>query len=80
MTCCAEKREICFFFGGGGLVVCSRGELGWGRRRRNRGGESRQSGHILTFADGFTDSIILSVISSAILTANRARHCTKILV
>jgi len=25
--------------GGGGLVVCSRGELGWGRRMRNRGGE-----------------------------------------
>jgi len=23
----------------GGLVVCSRGELGWGRRMRNRGGE-----------------------------------------
>jgi hypothetical protein len=37
---CAEKREIfLFFFGGGGLVVCSRGELGWGKRMRNRGGE-----------------------------------------
>ena len=32
-----------------------RGELGWGRRRRNRGGEGRQRGHILTFSDGFTD-------------------------
>jgi len=61
------------------MVVCSRGELGWGRRRRNRGGESWQSGHLLTFADGFTDGIISSVISSAILTANRARHCTEIL-
>jgi len=25
--------------GGGGLVVCRWGELGLGRRRRNRGGE-----------------------------------------
>jgi len=31
------------------------GELGLGRRRRNRGGEGQQSGHILTFSDGFTD-------------------------
>jgi hypothetical protein len=29
--------------------------LGLGRRRRNRGGEGRQRGHILTFSDGFTD-------------------------
>jgi len=48
-----------FLFGGGegGLVVCRLGELGLGRRRRNRGGESRQRGHILTFSDGFTDEI-----------------------
>jgi len=72
MTCCAEKREIFFFWGG--VVVCSRGELGWGRRRRNRGGEGRQGGHILTFADGFTDGCI----PSAILTINRSRHCTEI--
>jgi len=31
-----------------------RGELGWGRRRRNRGGEGRQSGDILTFTEGIT--------------------------
>jgi len=44
-----------FLFGGeGGLVVCRWGELGLGRRRRNRGGEGRQRGHILTFSDGFT--------------------------
>ena len=67
-------RRGSFFFGGVGLVVCSRGELGWGRRRRNRGGEGRQSGHILTFADG----CIPSVIPSAILTVNRPRHYTKI--
>jgi hypothetical protein len=47
-------REI-FFLGGGGLVVCRWGELRLGRRRRNRGGEGRQSEHILTFPDGFTD-------------------------
>jgi len=43
--------------GGGGLVVCRWGELGLGRRRRNRGGEGQQSWHvhILTFSDGFTD-------------------------
>jgi hypothetical protein len=37
---------------GGGLVFCRWGELGLGRRRRNRGGEGRQSRHILTFSDG----------------------------
>ena len=44
-------------FGGGegGLVVCRWGELGLGRRRRNRGGQDRQRGHILTFSDGFPD-------------------------
>ena len=39
----------------GGLVVCRWGELGLGRRRRNRGGEGRQSCHMLTFSDSFTD-------------------------
>ena len=43
------------FGGEGGLVVCRWGELRLGRRRRNRGGEGWQSGHILTFPDGFTD-------------------------
>jgi hypothetical protein len=38
-----------------GLVVCRWGELGLGRRRRNRGGEGRQREHILTFSDGFTN-------------------------
>ena len=54
ITCCVEMREI-FIWGGGGLVVCRWGELGLGRRRRNRGGEGRQSCHILTFSDGFTN-------------------------
>jgi hypothetical protein len=54
ITCCADMRKT-FFGGEGGLVVCRWGELGLGRRRRNRGGEGRQSWHILTFTDGFTD-------------------------
>jgi len=84
MTCYAEKREIFF----GGVVVCSWGELRWERRRRNRGGEGRQRGDILTFADGFTDGpipsvifltvMMISVIPSAFLTVNRARHCTEL--
>jgi len=49
-------REI-FVWGGGGLVVCRWGKLGLGKRRRNRGGEGRWSGHILTFTDGFPDRI-----------------------
>jgi len=53
IICCAEMREICVW--GGGLVVCRWGELRLGRRRRNRVGEGRQRGHILTFSDGFTD-------------------------
>jgi len=52
-------REI-FVWGGGGLVVCRWGELGLGRRRRNRGEEGRQRGHILTFPDGFTDGLFIS--------------------
>jgi len=71
---CWEEGDLFF----GGLVVCSKGELGWERRRRNRGGEGPHSWHILTFTDGFTDRIIPFVIPSAILTINRARHCTEI--
>jgi hypothetical protein len=55
-----------------------RGELGWGRRKRNRGGEGRQSGNILTFAEGITDRLILSVIPSEILTMNWSRHRREI--
>ena len=71
MTCCAEKREICF---GGEVVVCSWRELGWGRRKRNRGGEGRYSGHRLSFVDGFTDRILASMSPSAILTVNMSRQ------
>jgi len=46
------------FGGEGGLVVCRWGELGLGRRR-NRGEEGRQRGHILTFPDSFTDGLFI---------------------
>jgi hypothetical protein len=46
--------------------------------RPSLGGEGRQSGDVLTFADGFTDGIIPSVILSAILTVKKARHRTEL--
>jgi hypothetical protein len=51
--------------------------LGLGRRRRNRGGEGRQSWHILTFSDGFTDEI-LSVMPSVIRMEKLTRHRTDL--
>jgi len=42
------------------------------------GGEGRQSGHLLSFADGITDGLLLLVIPSAILTVNLSRDCTEI--
>ena len=66
------------FWGEGGLIICRWGGLGLGRRRRNEGGECRQSGHIFTFADSLTDGFIPSVKPSVILTGNRhvtARTC-----
>jgi len=69
-------REI-FVWGEGGLVVCRWGELGLGRRRRNRGGEDRQSGHILTFPDGFTDGTSIGE-PSVILTEQSTCHRTDL--
>jgi hypothetical protein len=74
---CVEKRVI---FLRGGCLQFGRVELGWERRRRNRGGESRQSGDILTFFEGLTDRHILSVISLAILSMNWSHQCTEIRV
>jgi hypothetical protein len=54
---CWDEGDFCLG-GEGGLVVCKWGELGLGRRRRNRGEEGRERGHTLTFSDGFTDGII----------------------
>jgi hypothetical protein len=51
---------------------------GGGRNRRDRGGEGRQRGDILTFTDGITDENISSVIPSAILTVKGSRHCMEI--
>jgi len=45
---CAEKREI-FSLEGGWLFAVWEGRVRMGRRRRNEGGEGRQSGDILTF-------------------------------
>ena len=42
-----------FFFWGGGLVVCRWGELGLGRRRRNRGREGQQSWHVHIYINSF---------------------------
>jgi len=43
---CVEKKEI---FLGGDCLQFGRGELGWGRRRRIRGGEGRQNGDINSY-------------------------------
>ena len=40
--------------------------MGWGARRRNRRGEGRQSGDILTLTEGIANGILLSVISSSV--------------
>ena len=61
-----EKRGV---FLGGGCLQLGRGELGWGRWRNKRG-ESRQSGDILTLTKGITDEILISVISSVIVMVN----------
>ena len=71
LSACVEKRGR---VGMGGWLQFGRGELGWGRRRKSRGGESRQSVYILAFTDGITDGHVPSVI----LTLNGSRHCTEI--
>ena len=68
-------REI-FVWGEGGLVVCRWEELGLGRRRRNRGGEGQQRGHLLNFSNGLTDKS--AVTPSAILTEKSTRHLTDL--
>jgi len=72
---CVEKRGIFFL---GGFLQIRRGELGWGRRRRNMGGDNRQSCDILTFADGITDELMLLVVPSTFLMENWSRHYTEI--
>jgi hypothetical protein len=52
--------------------------VGWGRRRRNRGRECRQSGYILTFTDGSTDGHVPLVYPSVIPLVIVSRHSTNI--
>jgi hypothetical protein len=70
---CWDEGDFCL----GGLVVCRWGELGLERRRRNRGGEGRQRGHILTFPT-VSPTENPSVIPSAILTETSTRHRTDL--
>jgi hypothetical protein len=64
----------------GGWLQFGRGELGWERKMRNRGGENRQSVYILPFIDGITDGLLSSVYPSVHLTVKGPRHYMKILV
>ena len=77
LSACVEKRGR---VGMGGWLQFGRGEMGWGRRRRNRGRESRQSGYILAFTDGITNKNVMSVIPSVSPSVTMSRHCMKILV
>ena len=62
----------------GGWLQFRRGEVGWGRRRGNRGRECRHSGYILAFIDGITDDHVPSVYPSVISLVNVPRHWTEI--
>ena len=70
-----KKRGI---FLGGWLFAVWEGRVGMGRRRRNRGGEGRQSGDVLTFIDGITDGLIPLVMPLAILSVSGSCHCMEI--
>jgi hypothetical protein len=77
LSACVEKRRR---VGMGGWLQFGRGEVGWGRRRRNRGRECRQNGYILAFTDGITDGHVLLVYQSVIPPVNVPRHFMEILV
>jgi hypothetical protein len=77
LSACVKKRGR---VGMSGWLQFGMGELGWGRRRRNIRGESRQNVYILAFTDGITDDHVLSAYPSVIITVNGPRHCTEILV
>ena len=62
--------------GMGGWLQFGRGEFGWGRRRRNRGRESRQSEYILAFTDGIINGHVPSVSPQVTVP----RHCMEISV
>ena len=71
---CLEEGGV----GMGGWLQFRRGEVGWGRRSRNRGRECWQSGYIMTFTDGITDRHVLSVYLSVIPPVKVPRHYTAI--
>ena len=75
LNACVEIRGR---VGMGSWLQFGRGELARGRRRRNRGGESRQSMYILAFIDGITNGYVPSVYPSVIVMVNGPRHCTEI--
>jgi hypothetical protein len=75
LSACVKKRGR---VGMGGWLQFGRGELGWGRRRRNRGRKCRQSGYILAFTDGFTDGHVPSVYPPVSPPVTVLRHCTEI--
>ena len=75
LSACVEKRGR---VGMGSWLQFGRGELGWGRRRRNRGRESRQSGYILSFTYRITDGNVPSVYPSVSPPVIVPRHCTEI--
>jgi len=77
LSACVEKRGR---VGMGGWMQFGRGEVGWGRRRRNREGECRQSGYIWTFTDGITDGHVPSIYPSVIPPVTVPCHCTEISV
>jgi hypothetical protein len=71
------RREGFFFFLGG-VVVCSLGGESWDEKEEGEIREERVSRVeiLFTFADGITDGLLLSMISSIILTVNWSCHCT----
>ena len=62
----------------GDWLQFGRGEVGWGRKRRNRGRECWQSGYIMAFTDGIINETFLSVCQSVIPPVKVPHHCTDI--
>jgi len=62
----------------GDWLQFGRGEVGWERKRRNRGRECWQSGYIMAFTDGIIDETFLSICPSVIPPVKVPCHCTDI--
>ena len=77
MTCCAEKREIVLGGrGGAGCLQLGRVEMRKKKEKYGRIGSSERG--YINFYRRLHRRTIPSVISSATLTANRARHRTEL--